>query len=837
MPILYNFPTMYKDNFIKKYLAITLFCIVQGGSAYASSPEVRVISSDILECSVINGLLDITQRNGKDVVGCDGNMSSSVIGEASLPFKNFFIDLGESSGVESLEIMSVQRELIPGRFNIAKLQPPRTLSLKGPVGAATSNKIGRTTPTGVKRLGRFASSSDSRVVKLNSLQRRGDRVFASMSVMSAEYEESSGKLYRISKVIFRLKIKPGKVLPISGTYSSSDRRFMSSLAVKPPSMIFSAVPAAPDGYLLITSSALISSFQSLLDAKTDFNCVTRTIEEIESTYSEIDTQTKIRRCIRDMYLSDNVRYVLLGGDTEIIPARGVYAKVSGAALKRNILAEYTDTSIPCDLYYADTSTASWDSNSNGIYGELTDDVNFLPGVYLGRAPVSNSAEADNFVRKALYYPARYNFHQLLIGAVLDASNDGKAIMTGPNGPPAEVMDKIPSDFTVIEMYESVATLTTSDVINRITSGMDFINHAGHGTISSLAPVFSNSNVSSLSNTKPFVILSIGCYAGSFDNKNSAGNNVSDCIGEEFVKNSGGACAFIGNSRYGWYDEDDATKYSGEFMVAFYEALFNSGMDRLGEAFAKSKMDFIAAATDQSDPDNPYRWIEFELNLLGDPAMKLPLEKDIDFNTYRMTTSTPSIVTGGPYDNELVITLENLKSTATQNVTATLETDDLYVNVTSGTVSYGTIPSFGTLDNTATPFKFTVSADCPSEHTITFNLLINTTDYACYATFYVPVALYPPALTMVYSYPNPIRSGSAYIVNIPQNSHPTVSIYNLSGEEMALLKEGSGITNVKASMKAVWDLKNKAGKPVASGVYYYFLRSDLGTAKGKIAVIK
>ncbi|PIV19257.1 MAG: hypothetical protein COS41_01595, partial [Elusimicrobia bacterium CG03_land_8_20_14_0_80_50_18] len=60
---------------------------------------------------------------------------------------------------------------------------------------------------------------------------------------------------------------------------------------------------------------------------------------------------------------------------------------------------------------------------------------------------------------------------------------------------------------------------------------------------------------------------------------------------------------------------------------------------------------------------------------------------------------------------------------------------------------------------------------------------------------------------------------------------------LAGEEVAQLREGDGIITLDSSMRADWDLKNKYGKPAASGVYYYFLRTNIGNAKGKIAVIK
>ncbi|MBA3066107.1 hypothetical protein FP828_06425, partial [bacterium] len=467
------------------------------------------------------------------------------------------------------------------------------------------------------------------------------------------------------------------------------------------------------------------------------------------------------------------------------------------------------------------------------YGEWSDGVNFMPGVYIGRAPVGTVAEAENFVRKALYYPLNKNFRELLIADwLINYSVDGKDLMTGAG----KVKDQTPPDFEIAELYTSEGTLSAAAVINEINEGLDFLNHSGHGNYNQLSPVFDNSNVSSLSNTKPFVISSIGCYAGSFDNKNSYGGDVGDCIGEYFVKGSCGGSAFIGNSRYGWFDENDATQYSGEFMVAFYDALFSSGMKRIGEAFAKSKTDFISAATDLTDQNNAYRWIEYSLNLLGDPAMILPVEKQIEYVFYELPLSTGSRVTPGA-DNELVVWLENLKSTDTLNVSAVISTEDPYVTISTSYAYYGDIGPFVSSSNVSSPFRFSVSALSPCEHIISFDLRINTTDYTFYHRLYVAVSRTAPALTMVYCWPNPVRSGSVHISNIPLASRPVVSIYNLSGEEVAHLREGAGIITLDSSMRADWDLKNKYGRPVASGVYYYFLRSSAGLSKGKIALIK
>jgi len=778
----------------------------------AAGVSVQRLGGSVLECSAENAPLEIKREGGFDIVKSPGCAETFTQGEAVLPVRNFFVALGGASGISDIEVVSVEKTPLAGVFKVRPAGPPI------PMSAGSAKNAG----SGTRSAG--ASSSRDKLLKLNSVQQRGSDYFAVFTLKAAEYDASSGKLTHIKKVVFRIKpegdVQGAAILP-----TAADQRLVSSFASS-ADRTFSAVPSVTDGYLLISNDALMPSFQPLLDSHSaDFDCSTITVAEIESSYGGADTQAKIKACIKDFHDSSNVRYVLLGGDTDIIPAKGVYARVLGEALERKALADYSDSNIPCDLYYADTSTATWDKDGDGVFGEWTDGVNLMPGVNIGRAPVSTVEEAENFVTKAVYYPLRNNFRELLIADwLISGTLDGKDLMTGAG----KVSDQTPADFEIEELYTSEGTLSASAAIYEINKGIDFLNHSGHGNYTLLDPVFTNSNVSSLSNVKPFVIASIGCNAGAFDS--------SDCVGEYFVKGAGGGSAFIGNARYGWFDEADATKFSGEFMVAFYDALFNSGMTRMGEAFAKSKIDFIAPASDLADPYNPYRWIEYSLNLLGDPAMVLPSDKQLDFVSYDLPLSTASAVIPGA-DNELVVELQNIKSTDTLNVSATISTVDPYVTVLSSYAYYGDMGPFVSSSNVSSPFVFRVSELCPCEHEIKFDLLMNTTDCTFYRQVTVAVSRPAPGVTMVYCWPNPVRSGTLHISNIPLGSRPSVSIYNLVGEEVALLREGEGIVTLNSSMRADWDLKNKYGRPAASGVYYYFLRSSAGTGKGKIALIK
>src|SRR4029078_2129143 len=67
-------------------------------------------------------------------------------------------------------------------------------------------------------------------------------------------------------------------------------------------------------------------------------------------------------------------------------------------------------SIPTDLYYSDLD-GNWNADGDSLFGEgfadsVTapgDKLNLIPDVYVGRAPVTNVAQATTFVDKTLMY--------------------------------------------------------------------------------------------------------------------------------------------------------------------------------------------------------------------------------------------------------------------------------------------------------------------------------------------------------------------------------------------------------------------------------------------------
>lgn len=157
----------------------------------------------------------------------------------------------------------------------------------------------------------------------------------------------------------------------------------------------------PD-YIIITNEALKPEFQQLADYKTKrgFPTLVVTTEQIYPTFPGVDNAEKIRNYLKAAHRHwGNGLFVLLGGDTPIIPAR---------------IGDYHFDHNPTDLYYSDVYKVNsppgynynWNQDGDQYFGETDDDgLEPLLGVdnYIGRAPVNTPQEALNFKNKTINY--------------------------------------------------------------------------------------------------------------------------------------------------------------------------------------------------------------------------------------------------------------------------------------------------------------------------------------------------------------------------------------------------------------------------------------------------
>lgn len=366
-------------------------------------------------------------------------------------------------------------------------------------------------------------------------------------------------------------------------------------------------------YLIVTSAALEAEYQRLADWKTSKGVATvvRTTEWIESNCRNgVDLAETIRFFIRDAYEKWGIEFVLLGGDTDVIPARYAYSRYLGDG-----------TPIPADLYFA-CLDGSWNDDHDQYWGEASvDDADLYAEVYVGRLPTSTTADASTMIDKIIAYetPAQrdYTDRVRLLAEVLFPSdwsegdpivNDGaehaeSLYVSVFQGKPLQTARM----YQTHAFYPGSVPITRAAVVDSMDAGANVINHIGHGSRFNFScgdVSFINSDADALVNgDRLFLLFLVDCNVAAFDYY---------CIAEHFLRNpNGGAVAAIGASHLEFPAAD------AYYMTDFYDFVFNQGVCRIGEAFARSRLSQTPWAETGENVD---RWTHYVYTLLSDPEL-------------------------------------------------------------------------------------------------------------------------------------------------------------------------------------------------------------------------
>ena len=469
---------------------------------------------------------------------------------------------------------------------------------------------------------------------------------------------------------------------ISSKAQSEFEPLVNSLVVNPsasssfaPAVRASAPKAGAATYLIITSAALSNAFQRIADYRASAaggGYATRvvTTNAIATAFAGTDMPMKIRACISNAVATLGTEMVLLGGDDTVVPVRNCSVSV---------VSETTyETNMPTDLYYSGLS-GNWNANGNSVYGELADNVDMAWDVVVGRLPIRTATQATNYLNKVVAYesgspatnkiilggPYAWNTYTGTKRPSDDVTGDGHAGFraTTPmnhasvsdseawlrrlyrdgirSNWPAQVgiiCDTITSWDTGTNCgSHAQSQANTKSAFNKNWTHLMFSGHGeplGWGLESG---EFYGTDASSLTGMAAFVYTD-ACLTGAFD-KNSvitdAGtsdeytySDTDPCLAESFLRNAntlGGALAYMGCARYGWGDPDSAgsnTSRGGpstEYAYRFYKRMYETPGRTLGVAFAMHKADMVSLCSS----NEAERWVQFGLNLLGDPALKMP----------------------------------------------------------------------------------------------------------------------------------------------------------------------------------------------------------------------
>lgn len=465
-----------------------------------------------------------------------------------------------------------------------------------------------------------------------------ERNLVALQVWPVRWDAATGRLERVSRLRVRLNLEPGGPQPLERLrvvpeWEGGARAAASARSAVPAPANRAAQPftptqmpsvlGSPVAYVIVTSDELAPVFQQLADWKTQSGqpAVVRTMSFIRQQYAfGSDDAERVRRFIRDAYQRWGVQYVLLGGDTEVIPTR----------LAHTIF--YGGEDIASDLYYS-CLDGNWNADGDGVYGEgfysssnPGDNADLLPEVWVGRAPATTLAQALLFVNKSFQYirtPVEdYLNHFLFFAEVLFPQDWSPGQSTSLDGAELIEYDLLPlldsapwikyarlyENYTDARWRPTPLQETRAHVIDSLNRGYNIAVHIGHGyrTVMSVGDDNLTSNdASALTNGNRLINL----YA------NNCTSNAIDfpCIGEAFLNNpNGGAVSNIGSTRF------DFPTTGRSYQAEYFRLLLQDNVTAIGEAQGKQKLPFLA----QANYDGVARWTQMTLLLLGDPSLQI-----------------------------------------------------------------------------------------------------------------------------------------------------------------------------------------------------------------------
>lgn len=367
-------------------------------------------------------------------------------------------------------------------------------------------------------------------------------------------------------------------------------------------------PADATSMIIITSSSRTAWFEEYAAWRTEKGIATAiySTDFIYSNYTGADNAEKVRNFIIDAYLSwidaeNPLEYVIMGGDDEVVPERGVFGRVGSTV----------DNRMPSDLYFG-ALDGNWNANGNAIYGEAQDETDLIAELDIGRFPAETQTEFNNIFRKIRYYVEHNSYSNNK--AIFYGENLNNDPLTWGGDYKDDVAQYLPGEYDFSTQYQRDGTYSSTTVWNSINDGVNVMNHMGHANETSLMGQGSGSIIQ-LQNTEYGFLYSQGCYPAAFDQRTSGD---SESVAEQFVKEAGGLFSFVGNTRYGWYMPGGINGASQFYDRDYFLGLYQTGFSKFGEALSFSRLQNLSNAI----TNDVMRWCYMEIILFGDPSVEV-----------------------------------------------------------------------------------------------------------------------------------------------------------------------------------------------------------------------
>jgi hypothetical protein len=264
------------------------------------------------------------------------------------------------------------------------------------------------------------------------------------------------------------------------------------------------------------------------------------------------------------------------------------------------------------------------------YGEFDGEGDFIPDMFIGRIPASDTNDVKSAVKKIIQYE-KFEFADTNKFYTNALALTGKDVNYGSymNGQVRYAVTNYLNSTNKINNYPFYYPdgYTKKDsVLKLISQGVSFINYTGHGSANSWLHLdLKSSDVQSLNNLNmyPFII-SNACRTASFNDTASLGNKM-------LLSSDKGAIGYIGCTNDSYWDEDfywavgagtpgDNPKYSDTGLGAYDRWFHTHGEAPSGWYTTMGQINYAGnlSVSASSSIRKKYYWETYAL--LGDPSV-------------------------------------------------------------------------------------------------------------------------------------------------------------------------------------------------------------------------
>ena len=456
---------------------------------------------------------------------------------------------------------------------------------------------------------------------------KSSSIYASYPDNWVRYRIGRGLSHGNRVVFLPLHIYPLRILE-NGTAA-----FASHVDIKIEYEIYESVNESIYDMVIIAPQKYENILNRLIEEKNEHGIRTKfvsTDDIYEGKYFGVngrDDAEKIKYFLKDAIEQWGIKYVMLVGDLSLVPSRKVYSFVWG---KDGMYSDY----YYADIYDANNSFCSWDSNGNGKFGEVGDNpdkVDLYADLYVGRLLCSDENEVETLVNKIITYEnTAYNsswFKRMILmgGDTFPKWNDfaeGEVVN--------KCVEEATPDFEHIKIQTSLHNFHPRNINKVWSEGAGFICYSGHGfeygfgtypkDKRRMIKYYTPYLLAVHNGEKLPVIFWDACLTAKLDYYMFGNKNV-PCIAWYVVKKpDGGAIASIGATESATTTVTccGPTGQAGYLDLHFFMS-YRHGV-RLSEMLVNAKNDYLNDIAAGKADDRLYKMTLEQFILLGDPSL-------------------------------------------------------------------------------------------------------------------------------------------------------------------------------------------------------------------------